>query len=721
MFDADRPITTRSQDRLNRSIFAKYLARCLIEHRDLDSTVIGLHGSHGCGKTSLINLIIEELNFAATNIEDIEKPIILNFNAWSYSGQNRLIYNFFEYFFTTLSLANFIENRKNITQLLELYLAFFNQSGHRLHHPTITDWKQVFTAPFDSNHYGQFSRDLTLIKSELNALFAQQKHRIVIFIDNISQLEPQEIKQIFQIVKSLGDYINTTYVLSLDRNSIMHTLNQHNQVDEEIFNTIVQLPFQIPEFDQIAIEKILFDRLNSIVETIPEEAWDVEHWNEIYHSMLRHCFRTTRDITHYVNTLKFGYPMVASMVNPVDYFVIIALEIFAPEIYAGIRENKDLFTDLLDHTYTAENDQTINDKLRCDEILNRSSNFTQDQVLGLIIKLFPRIHKLYFPAKRFYHSEIIAHKLKRICNPDYFPLYFHLSLITHQIPDQELNTILNLARDQQAFDHAIAKLNQDERIPALLAELENSAINKIPYENVQTIIYALLNNGDLFPQVVADKLSLPISVRIYKIIHNLLHKLPSPDERAAVLNAAFKSITKSLYIPCMVAHAFQSEHIPDTDTYIPEEIRDLLPQHLYDLQHIVINQIYNWANRGNLIDHPNLISILNTWREFGDPSGCTTFLIKITSNDIGLVTFLTDILAQPIQEAMTNYIKNPAWQLYLEQIEKFIPTNNLAFRARAIFEDDHFEKLREKEQLAIIIFLDLIKIPTNKIIKKTTV
>ena len=54
-------------------------------------------------------------------------------------------------------------------------------------------------------------------------------------------------------------------------------------------------------------------------------------------------------------------------------------------------------------------------------------------------------------------------------------------------------------------------------------------------------------------------------------------------------------------------------------------------------------------------------------------------------------------------------------------INTFIPAESLAAHARLLFEDGYFEKLREREQLALMIFLDLLKAPTTKTIPQTTV
>src|SRR3990167_489461 len=122
VFDADRPIIKSEQDRLNRSQFAKNLARSMLDYKSSDSLVVGLYGGLGVGKTSVINLILEELRFAASNTLDEEKPIILNFSAWSYSGQNQLIYSFFRRLSSVLYSADYLENSDRIIYLLELYI-----------------------------------------------------------------------------------------------------------------------------------------------------------------------------------------------------------------------------------------------------------------------------------------------------------------------------------------------------------------------------------------------------------------------------------------------------------------------------------------------------------------------------------------------------------------------------------------------------------------------
>ncbi len=67
-------------------------------------------------------------------------------------------------------------------------------------------------------------RDLTQVKAELNNLLLAQPNRIVIIIDNISRLYDHEIKQVLQIVKSIGNFSHTSYLLALDKDRVVDAL-----------------------------------------------------------------------------------------------------------------------------------------------------------------------------------------------------------------------------------------------------------------------------------------------------------------------------------------------------------------------------------------------------------------------------------------------------------------------------------------------------------------
>ncbi len=725
MFDADRPIRTIQQDRLGRSQFATYLARCILDHQNPESFVIGLYGAWGSGKTSIINMTLEELHSAASNMLDEEKPIILNFSPWSYSGQQQLIYSFFRRLSSEIQRSPFVENSAKMIELLELYVSFFtHQPIPRLFRPKHHVMTKI-TKPRITKEEAlgwESGRDLTQVKAELNELLSRQKHKIIIFIDNIARIEDHEIKQIFQIVKSMGDYVNTVYVLAMDKEYITQALNPIYGEDGGVayLEKVVQLPFEIPAIAQRDLENILFDRLEQIVKTLPVNSWDRHYWTDIYVSSLKYFFHNCREITRYVNTLSFSFSRVRELVNPVDFFAITALGIFCPAVYDGIRDNKDLFTDFVSHVFENDAEKLIEDKLRCDEIMHRgtpSKPISIECLLQLLLHLFPQLHRIYPTNQPFYYSEELSRQERRICSADVFDLYFKLSFPTNSMPEAEMRVLLSLARDKSAFSQAVLRLNKDERIGSFLSALDGTAVNKILVADIPNVIETLLDCADLFPEGSQSPLSFNNLLRAHRIIHQLLSRYESPDERFVIFREAIKKASMSLYFLIYELQLQDTNYLGEIRV-APENQRDFSFEQIEILKNLVVAKIIYWAEIGRLVEHPKLIDILYAWKKWGNEEECKRFVGFMLQEDRGLIAFLLSVLNKPIDQAMTKLTKNPEWENALKTIEDFVHISILEPHAKMIFEDASFEKLREREQLAILIFLDLIHAETVKIILK---
>ncbi len=391
-------------------------------------------------------------------------------------------------------------------------------------------------------------------------------------------------------------------------------------------------------------------------------------------------------------------------------------------MYAGIRDNKDLFTDLMDNVYLADHAEIRDEKTRCDEIIAREPGFPREVLINLMVRLFPRMHHLYQHDSEIYHSPFMARRLKRICSPDLFDVYFRLSMQSGNIPAREFETILALAANAEEFDHALARLNQDNRIIRFLNLFDYLAIQRIPKDNIPAIINALVDNGDLFPpNPEAGLLSLDTPMRIYRIIHALLQRISSKTQRLDIMKNAINHATKSIYIIVYELREQSREHHEDETAFVPVEYRDFTPEELNGLKQLCVEKIKTWAHHHALVDYPYLLSILYAWREWGSETECRDYVSELTNTDPGLVSFLTAILDEAINQAMTRYEKLNTWDKHLDSINNFIAPEKLVPRAEILFEDEHFEKLREREQLALLIFLDLMKSNSIKKVRKTTV
>lgn len=90
-FSADRPIRSAKEDLLGRGTFAESLATAIYNWNGAESLVVALYGAWGSGKSSVKNMVVEALE----NLPEMQRPTIIEFNAWQFSGQEGLLEAFF--------------------------------------------------------------------------------------------------------------------------------------------------------------------------------------------------------------------------------------------------------------------------------------------------------------------------------------------------------------------------------------------------------------------------------------------------------------------------------------------------------------------------------------------------------------------------------------------------------------------------------------------------
>jgi len=224
-------------------------------------------------------------------------------------------------------------------------------------------------------------KDLIAIKDDLNRILSRRKRKIIIVIDDIDRLNNSEIRQVFQLVKMLGDFSNTIYLLAFDHELVVNALTKVQEgPGQEYLEKIIQVPFELPQISRSEVEALLFSQLNVLIADIPEGKWDATYWGNIYQSGLKYFFTNIRDVTRYVNALRFSFRMVKDHVNPVDFLAVTGIQVFLPSIYLGIRDNKDLFSGVFeDRTSNSAKEQAAS---RINEILGRTDALKLDQLTG---------------------------------------------------------------------------------------------------------------------------------------------------------------------------------------------------------------------------------------------------------------------------------------------------------------------------------------------------
>ncbi|MDK2789456.1 MAG: hypothetical protein PWP07_2701 [Epulopiscium sp.] len=713
MFKPDQPIKSSKEDILDRSQFAQLLGDAILSYKEEDSIVIGLFGAWGSGKTSIINMALEHIDIVSKDKKDNEKPIVVRFNPWNYSDQNQLISQFFRQLSVVLRRPDYASNVTKAGERLEIYAKFFEPLALV---PTVGPFVSIVSKVFKNigsatKSLGALkSNDLNAIRAELNELLRKQSHKIIVVIDDIDRLNNIEIRQIFQLVKSLGDFPNTIYLLAFDKDIVINALKKVQEGSgAEYLEKVVQIPFEIPLISKQEVEKLLFRQLDELLKDIPENKWDQTYWGNIYHSGLKYFFRNIRDVTRYINSLRFSFEMVKGEVNAIDFFAITAIQVFIPEVYYGIRDNKDIFAGVSD-TYGRTNVAKEQAKKRCDEIIGRVDEPPPEVLIDFLKRLFPKLESIYGNVNYGYEWLSSWRGDCRICSPDIFDIFFRLSLPKGEISQREIETILSLGNNPNLFSEALLKLNEDGRIIRFLERLEDYTQSDIPEENIEPIITVLMDIGDMFPEGDSGFFGIDTSIRLLRLFYQLSHRFDSHERRFNILKCAMEKATSSLYTIVDEVTSLDYEHgkYGSKNTPEPEEKLTVNSEQLEELEKLACKKIESWAKDGRLAKHRHLAPILFSWKAWGQQEKINDFVNNMIKNDDGLIDFITSFLSKSKSQGMSDYVAKTDWRIDLKSIEEFVDLTELEPRIRKIFSSSDFEQLDDRKKLAIRTFLDTI-------------
>ena len=304
-YNSDKPIKSSEQDLLGRVTFSKQLGEAIYKYDGKDGLVLGVFGKWGTGKTSILNMVVNEINCLSDNDDD--SPIIVNFSPWNYSDKDNLIGIFFEDLRIKLKLHSNKENMKQIVRAIDQYSGALNLL---LYTSIVSSQNWIIMLKYPLKCLYRYIRgkilednDLDKVKANLERVLIKSKQKIVVIIDDIDRLTNKQIRDIFQLVKQVGNFPNIIYVLSMDREVVCRALESVHNIDgAEYLEKIVQIPFEIPALMKPKLREILLTNLEDIVKTISDNPKiDKSYWSEVFVNCIEPYIKTLRDVNRVIS------------------------------------------------------------------------------------------------------------------------------------------------------------------------------------------------------------------------------------------------------------------------------------------------------------------------------------------------------------------------------------------------------------------------------------
>ncbi len=307
-------------------------------------------------------------------------------------------------------------------------------------------------------------KDVPTLKAEVSEALETAGQRFVVFVDDIDRLAPDEIREVFKVIKAVADFPNVVYILAFDRRLVSEALRTSLGIEngDAYLEKIVQAQFVLPVVSHELLAQKLVNDLDRLFGTPGKDeiAIDTAHWGNVLHDALSPLIQTPRDVVRIVNALIVTFPAVRGEVNPVDFIALEFLRVFVPTAYATIRDNKGKFTDLAPDRGDPAATQQFHDGWL--ELLTARQ---QTPVKAPMKRLFPRLQWVWGNVSYGTDSLRSWSAQARVCVSEKFDRYFQFGVSPDVLSEQELRTFIGLGADVDAIADAWIGAF-DERRPA---------------------------------------------------------------------------------------------------------------------------------------------------------------------------------------------------------------------------------------------------------------
>lgn len=519
---SDDPIdgSPHAPDRLDRAAFAQTVATAINAlAKQRSSTVIGLVGPWGSGKSSLIELVRAELGASrATRETEGNAPAeaadqgawaIVDFNPWFFQDLPSLQWGFLSALYDGVATATG-KAVKKVRETIQTFGRAIAPAG-ALGSLVNVDLSNAIRSAADLIGPDQSA---TRQQAALEKLLAAGSKPVLIVLDDLDRLSPDELLMVFKLIRLVGRLPFVHYLIAYDEDTLLDVLKRTGLVGEDdphrasaYLEKMIQLRLDIPPLRQSQADALVDEALDQMARSIGLQMDQLQQseFAATYDMHMRRLLATPRVIKRYVAQVEALYPTLSAEVDPVDFLLLSWLKVVAPRLHAALPAERGMLTGSAGSLLAAvisRNQKPADHTAYWSELLKRGliDSGSESSVAGVLGKLFPRYEAIRKGAGSFPGGTT---QPRKAAHPDYFDRYFALEVPADDVPDSVVDAAyqaIQAGSDDTSLERVDAALREHPRLIA--AKLESRSAQD---RNPQAALALLLWLAERIGQVPAPK------------------------------------------------------------------------------------------------------------------------------------------------------------------------------------------------------------------------
>lgn len=546
---ADRPITSPSQDRLERDHFARALVEDIRRAPRGSGFVMALTGLWGEGKTSVINLVEREL-------VDAGEAVVVHFNPWLFSGTEQLVEHFFEELIAQLQATGF-ENLGRVAAALGTY-------GRVVSPLRYLPWVgEVFRASaeiaLDASQSASRPPDGARAQAaQLRNRLIELNQPILIVVDDIDRLRAEEIVDVMRLVRLVGDFPNLVYLLAFDRPRVEEALGEGAvERGRAYLEKIVQVTHALPPVRAQALTDLLSTDLSEVVGDLEQYRFDREQFQNIFYGGLRDLIATVRDVRRFINVLPATLALIEDEVELSDVLALEALRVFAPDTFAAIVERPQAFTTTHDLGVFSDSKVSSADEAHIQLALDAAGRH-RAAVEWLIRHVFPAAERHLGGSNYGSDWQTTWRTERRAASANVLETYLRRRVAPSDLPARQVEAVFAAFEDADRLDELLSAMNA-EQLEQTLGRLQGYE-RDYPGTHPEITIEVLARHGQRLPRGRRHMGDFGAGVELSRVLYRLLRNLTPEQVAAVVETTTFPDLTSHLDVIRIVGHREGSGH-----------------------------------------------------------------------------------------------------------------------------------------------------------------